>query len=83
MAFMAEVQSRMALPICGALLCAFNILAPESRAATLADNFATATPGTGNLDLTASNGQATAEPFEPDHADIPANHSLWAIWVAP
>lgn len=27
-----------------------------------------------------SNAEATAEPGEPNHADIPANHSVWYTW---
>ncbi|MBI1292705.1 hypothetical protein GC173_15935 [bacterium] len=31
----------------------------------------------------ASVSDATAEPGEPSHGDLPANHSLWYHWVAP
>ena len=52
------------------------------EAASLADNFGTATPLTGILSVVGSNILATAEPFEPAHAGEPAHHSVWATWTA-
>lgn len=53
-----------------------------AQPATLADNFADATPVSGRLLLAASNSLATAEPGEPSHAGVPPRRTLWATWTA-
>ena len=65
-----------------AVACTFATLACPGKAAQLSDNFGAATPITGFIDILVPNGQATAEPLEPNHADAPPNRSLWAIWRA-
>ena len=48
------------------------------------DDFAARTKIIGtNVTERVSNALATAEPGEPDHAGVPANHSLWWTWTAP
>jgi len=58
------------------------MFARPSGAATLADDFANATPLVGFTNASGSNVGATAEPFEPAHAGEPAAHSVWARWTA-
>jgi len=76
-------SGRRIIAISFVALCVFGAINTSSKAAQLSDNFGAATPITGSIDLLVPNGQATAEPLEPDHADAPPNHSLWAIWIAP
>ena len=76
-------SGRRILSLTFAVLCLFGAIQRNSKAAQLADNFGAATSITGSIDLLVPNGLATAEPLEPDHADAPPNHSLWAIWIAP
>lgn len=82
MALLVE-SGRRIISISFAALCICGALETKSKAAQLSDNFGAATSITGSIDLLVPNGLATAEPLEPDHADAPPNHSLWAIWIAP
>jgi glutathione peroxidase-family protein len=78
-----DQSRRRIISISFAALVVFGAFETSSRAAQLSDNFGAATPITGFIDLLVPNGQATAEPSEPDHAGAPPNRSLWAIWIAP